>query len=189
MNNVLFPGGEGIEPKYELGHIQCNDNYTGFLAKLRHIKAFTKDMPKLLQREEMKCEEETRKGIIDDSLEKLSVDNNIECNHENSLFSEGETVILIPVQQPKPKKGRRRQRMVKLCIGDVFNNDWGQLKHEDLIGQCEGSVVKTSANTDVYVVRPTLQDYSMLYGQSHQWQFNQSRVSNTLLHVNITKLK
>lgn len=66
-------------------------------------------------------------------------------------LSVGERVLLID------RKGRRH--LVTLAAGDVYHLHTGTLPHDDLIGQPEGVIVRTSLGARLTVLRPRLADY------------------------------
>lgn len=63
----------------------------------------------------------------------------------------GERILLID--------SRHRRFMITLQSGGDFHSHNGFVKHDDLIGLVEGSVVRSSQNAIFYVFRPTLSDY------------------------------
>lgn len=63
----------------------------------------------------------------------------------------GERVLLID--------SRHRRFMITLQTGGEFHSHNGFLKHDELIGSPEGSVVRSSQNSIFYVFRPTLSDF------------------------------
>ncbi|MBI2168568.1 MAG: tRNA (adenine-N1)-methyltransferase [Actinobacteria bacterium] len=66
-------------------------------------------------------------------------------------LSAGERVLLID--------GRRRRRLITLTPGDVQHLHTGTLPHDQIIGQVEGSTVRTSLGAALVVLRPTLSEY------------------------------
>lgn len=66
-------------------------------------------------------------------------------------FREGEPVLLVD------KKGRHR--MITLVAGDVYHLHTGTLPHDDIIGEPEGTTVRTSLGSPLLALRPTLSDY------------------------------
>ncbi|MGE5291641.1 MAG: tRNA (adenine-N1)-methyltransferase [Micromonosporaceae bacterium] len=68
-------------------------------------------------------------------------------------FTEGDQV-----QLTDPKG---RQHLVVLEAGKSFHTHRGSLAHDDLLGQQEGSVVRSSGGTPYVALRPLLADYTL----------------------------
>ncbi len=68
-----------------------------------------------------------------------------------SSFRDGEQVLLID------QRGRRH--LLTLRKGDAFHSDRGWIPHEAIIGQPEGSWVRTSLGLRFLALRPTLAEY------------------------------
>lgn len=62
------------------------------------------------------------------------------------------------VQLTDPKG---RQHLVVLAVGTLFHTHRGTVAHDDLIGQPEGSVVRSSGGTPYVALRPLLADYTL----------------------------
>ena len=69
------------------------------------------------------------------------------------VFTEGDQV-----QLTDPKG---RQHLVVLEAGKSFHTHRGSLAHDDLLGQQEGSVVRSSGGTPYVALRPLLADYTL----------------------------
>jgi tRNA (adenine57-N1/adenine58-N1)-methyltransferase len=69
------------------------------------------------------------------------------------VFAEGDQV-----QLTDPKG---RQHLVVLEPGKSFHTHRGSLAHDDLLGQQEGSVVRSSGGTPYVALRPLLADYTL----------------------------
>jgi tRNA (adenine57-N1/adenine58-N1)-methyltransferase len=54
---------------------------------------------------------------------------------------------------------RKRRHLITLVAGGEFHTHAGIVRHDDLIGQPEGSVVRTTRNARLTAVRPTLAEY------------------------------
>ena len=68
-----------------------------------------------------------------------------------SRFQDGEQTLLID------QRGKRH--LILLRKGETFHSDRGWIKHEDIIGQSDGSWVRTSKGTRCLALRPTLAEY------------------------------
>lgn len=66
-------------------------------------------------------------------------------------LGEGERVIL------RDRKGRRY--LVDLEAGGEWHSHAGMLAHDDVIGEPEGSTLRTTRNMEVVILRPTLEDF------------------------------
>lgn len=66
-------------------------------------------------------------------------------------FQDGEQVLLID------QRGRRH--LLLLRKGETFHSDRGWVAHDTMIGQADGSWVRTSKGTRYVVLRPTLAEY------------------------------
>ena len=66
-------------------------------------------------------------------------------------FQDGEQVLLID------QRGRRHLLMLRK--GETFHSDRGWVTHDTIIGQPDGSWVRTSKGTRYVVLRPTLAEY------------------------------
>jgi len=67
------------------------------------------------------------------------------------VLQDGEQVLLID------QRGRRH--LVMLRKGETFHSDRGWVPHDGMIGQADGSWVRTSKGTRYVVLRPTLSEY------------------------------
>jgi tRNA (adenine57-N1/adenine58-N1)-methyltransferase len=67
------------------------------------------------------------------------------------MFAAGDRVLLTD--------NKKRRHLITLVEGGEFHTHAGVLKHDDLIGQPEGSTVRTTRNTRLVAVRPTLAEY------------------------------
>lgn len=74
-----------------------------------------------------------------------------EATHRRGPFKPGDRV-----QLTDPK---RRLHTITLATGGQFHTHRGILSHDDLIGEPEGIVVKSSAGTPYLALRPLLSDY------------------------------
>ena len=68
-----------------------------------------------------------------------------------SHFQDGEQTLLID------QRGKRH--LILLRKGETFHSDRGWIKHEDILGQPDGSWVRTSKGTRCLALRPTLAEY------------------------------
>jgi tRNA (adenine57-N1/adenine58-N1)-methyltransferase len=66
-------------------------------------------------------------------------------------FAAGDRVLLVDA--------RKRRHLVTLEAGGEFHTHAGIIKHDDLIGQPDGSTVRTTKNARLVAVRPTLSEY------------------------------
>ena len=69
----------------------------------------------------------------------------------SALFSAGDRVLLVD--------HKRRRHLVTLETGGQFHTHAGIVAHDDLIGQPDGTTVRTSRNARLVAVRPTLAEY------------------------------
>jgi len=76
-----------------------------------------------------------------------------ERSHRTGPFKPGDRV-----QLTDPKK---RQHTITLATGGQFHTHRGILSHDDLIGEPEGIVVKSTAGTPYLALRPLLSDYTL----------------------------
>jgi tRNA (adenine57-N1/adenine58-N1)-methyltransferase len=67
------------------------------------------------------------------------------------VLQDGEQVLLID------QRGRRH--LIMLRKGETFHSDRGWVPHDGMIGQADGSWVRTSKGTRYVVLRPTLSEY------------------------------
>jgi tRNA (adenine57-N1/adenine58-N1)-methyltransferase len=63
----------------------------------------------------------------------------------------GDRVLLIDAKQ--------RRYLVTLQAGGEFHSHAGYVPHDDIVGQCEGSLVRSTRGQGYRVVRPTLADF------------------------------
>jgi len=66
-------------------------------------------------------------------------------------FAEGDTVLLVD--------NRRRRHLITLAAGAQFHTHAGAVQHDDIIGQDDGTTLRTSRNARLVAVRPTLSEY------------------------------
>jgi tRNA (adenine57-N1/adenine58-N1)-methyltransferase catalytic subunit len=66
-------------------------------------------------------------------------------------FGAGDRVLLVDA--------KRRRHLVTLAVGGQFHTHAGVLEHDDIIGQPDGSTVRTTKNARLTAVRPTLAEY------------------------------
>jgi tRNA (adenine57-N1/adenine58-N1)-methyltransferase len=66
-------------------------------------------------------------------------------------FAAGDRVLLVDA--------KRRRHLVTLAVGGEFHTHAGVLPHDDVIGQPDGTTVRTSRNARLVAVRPTLAEY------------------------------
>ena len=66
-------------------------------------------------------------------------------------FAAGDRVLLVDA--------RKRRHLVTLEAGGEFHTHAGIVKHDDLIGQPDGSTVRTTKGARLVAVRPTLAEY------------------------------
>jgi len=69
----------------------------------------------------------------------------------NARFAVGERVLLVDQ--------RKRRHLITLAAGGEFHTHAGVVRHDDLIGQVEGSTVRTTHGVKLTAVRPTLAEY------------------------------
>jgi tRNA (adenine57-N1/adenine58-N1)-methyltransferase len=58
-----------------------------------------------------------------------------------------------------------RKHLITLATGQSFHTHRGSLAHDDLIGQPDGSVVKSSGGTPYVALRPLLADFTLAMGR------------------------
>jgi tRNA (adenine57-N1/adenine58-N1)-methyltransferase len=68
-----------------------------------------------------------------------------------SVFQAGDRVLLVD--------NKRRRHLVTLETGGQFHTHAGIVAHDDLIGQPDGTTVRTTRNARLVAVRPTLSEY------------------------------
>jgi tRNA (adenine57-N1/adenine58-N1)-methyltransferase catalytic subunit len=66
-------------------------------------------------------------------------------------FAAGDRVLLVD--------NKRRRHLVTLAVGGQFHTHAGVLDHDLIIGQPDGSTVRTTKNARLVAVRPTLAEY------------------------------
>ena len=66
-------------------------------------------------------------------------------------FTAGDRVLLVDA--------KRRRHMITLAVGGEFHTHAGVLPHDAMIGEPEGSTVRTTLGSRLVAVRPTLSDY------------------------------
>ncbi len=66
-------------------------------------------------------------------------------------FGAGDRVLLVDA--------KRRRHLVTLAVAGQFHTHAGVLEHDDIIGQPDGSTVRTTKNARLTAVRPTLAEY------------------------------
>ena len=66
-------------------------------------------------------------------------------------FAAGDRVLLVD--------NRRRRHLITLEAGGQFHTHAGIVRHDDVIGQEDGVVVRSTRNARLVAVRPTLSDY------------------------------
>jgi tRNA (adenine57-N1/adenine58-N1)-methyltransferase catalytic subunit len=69
----------------------------------------------------------------------------------DAAFVAGDQVLLVDT--------KRRRHLIRLEEGGAFHSHTGVLAHEDVIGQAEGSTVRTSLGARLVALRPTLAEY------------------------------
>jgi tRNA (adenine57-N1/adenine58-N1)-methyltransferase len=67
------------------------------------------------------------------------------------MFAAGDRVLLVD--------NRRRRHLITLEAGGQFHTHAGIVRHDDVIGQEDGVVVRSTRNARLVAVRPTLSDY------------------------------
>lgn len=70
---------------------------------------------------------------------------------DDAPLADGEMVVFID------RKSRRY--LVALNAGTQWHSHAGMLKHDDVIGHCEGTTVRTNRNMELVALRPTRDDY------------------------------
>jgi tRNA (adenine57-N1/adenine58-N1)-methyltransferase len=66
-------------------------------------------------------------------------------------FAAGDQVVLVDA--------RKRRHLITLAAGGEFHTHAGIVSHDDLIGQPDGSTVRTTKGARLVAVRPTLSEY------------------------------
>jgi tRNA (adenine57-N1/adenine58-N1)-methyltransferase len=69
----------------------------------------------------------------------------------SSIFAAGDRVLLVD--------NKKRRHLVTLVEGGQFHTHAGIVNHDDLIGQPDGTTVRTTRNARLVAVRPTLAEY------------------------------
>jgi tRNA (adenine57-N1/adenine58-N1)-methyltransferase len=69
----------------------------------------------------------------------------------SSIFAAGDRVLLVD--------NKKRRHLVTLAEGGQFHTHAGIVNHDDLIGQPDGTTVRTTRNARLVAVRPTLAEY------------------------------
>jgi tRNA (adenine57-N1/adenine58-N1)-methyltransferase catalytic subunit len=72
---------------------------------------------------------------------------------------------LRPGDQVQLTDPKGRKHLVTLACGQTFHTHRGSLAHDDLIGQPEGSVVKSSGGTPYVALRPLLSEFTLAMGR------------------------
>lgn len=67
------------------------------------------------------------------------------------MFAAGERALLLDA--------KTRRYLVTLASGGEFHTHAGFVRHDDLIGQPEGTTVRSTAGARYLAVRPTLSDF------------------------------
>jgi tRNA (adenine57-N1/adenine58-N1)-methyltransferase len=70
-----------------------------------------------------------------------------------ATLAAGETVLLID--------HKRRRSLVTLQVGRTWHSHAGALEHDVVIGQHEGTAVRTNRNLELVVLRPTREDFTL----------------------------
>lgn len=70
---------------------------------------------------------------------------------DDAPLADGEMVVFID------RKSRRY--LVALTAGTQWHSHAGMLEHDDVIGRCEGTTVRTNRNMELVALRPTRDDY------------------------------
>ena len=66
-------------------------------------------------------------------------------------LTEGDRVMLLD--------SKKRRYLLNLASGGEFHTHAGFVPHDDIIGESEGAVVKSTKGAEYTVLRPTLEDY------------------------------
>jgi tRNA (adenine57-N1/adenine58-N1)-methyltransferase len=69
----------------------------------------------------------------------------------SAIFAAGDRVLLVD--------NKKRRHLVTLVDGGQFHTHAGIVNHDDLIGQPDGTTVRTTRNARLVAVRPTLAEY------------------------------
>ena len=69
----------------------------------------------------------------------------------SSIFAAGDRVLLVD--------NKKRRHLVTLVEGGQFHTHAGIVNHDDLIGEPDGTTVRTTRNARLVAVRPTLAEY------------------------------
>ena len=72
---------------------------------------------------------------------------------------------LRPGDQVQLTDPKGRKHLITLAAGQSFHTHRGSLAHDDLIGQPDGNVVKSSGGTPYVALRPLLADYTLAMGR------------------------
>jgi tRNA (adenine57-N1/adenine58-N1)-methyltransferase len=72
---------------------------------------------------------------------------------------------LRPGDQVQLTDPKGRKHLVTLVCGQLFHTHRGSLAHDDLIGQPDGSVVKSSGGTAYVALRPLLSEFTLAMGR------------------------
>jgi tRNA (adenine57-N1/adenine58-N1)-methyltransferase len=72
---------------------------------------------------------------------------------------------LRPGDQVQLTDPKGRKHLITLAAGQSFHTHRGSLAHDDLIGQPDGNVVKSSGGTPYVALRPLLADYTVAMGR------------------------
>jgi tRNA (adenine57-N1/adenine58-N1)-methyltransferase len=72
---------------------------------------------------------------------------------------------LRPGDQVQLTDPKGRKHLVTLASGHVFHTHRGSLAHDDLIGQPDGSVVRSSGGTPYVALRPLLSEFTLAMGR------------------------
>jgi tRNA (adenine57-N1/adenine58-N1)-methyltransferase catalytic subunit len=72
---------------------------------------------------------------------------------------------LQPGDQVQLTDPKGRKHLVTLAEGQAFHTHRGSLAHDDLIGQPDGSVVRSSGGTPYVALRPLLADFTLAMGR------------------------
>lgn len=74
-------------------------------------------------------------------------------SHAGTEFEPGERALLVD--------GRGRRYLVTLQSGSQFHSHLGSVEHDEIIGEHEGSSVRTSNGSRLLVFRPTMSEYAL----------------------------
>jgi tRNA (adenine57-N1/adenine58-N1)-methyltransferase len=72
---------------------------------------------------------------------------------------------LQPGDQVQLTDPKGRKHLITLATGQTFHTHRGSLAHDDLIGQPDGNVVKSSGGTPYVALRPLLADFTLAMGR------------------------